>query len=272
MKISIITINYNNKDGLKKTIESVIHQSYDDIEYIIIDGGSTDGSTAYIREKQKHFSYWVSEPDKGIYNAMNKGIDQANGDYLLFLNSGDWLYNTDVISFVSERLERGFDIYYGNIAYLNNENELKIEYFPQALSFGFFYKGYLPHPSSFIKRTLFDRVFYYNETFTIISDWEFFICAICKYNATYQYLDKLITIFEGGGISQEEKNLKTIELEKEKSLFTHFPLFLEDYSLMNEYRRITRSYNIKVLLNIENSFIIKWLTKLWLKLLSKLFK
>ncbi|MGK0307850.1 MAG: glycosyltransferase involved in cell wall biosynthesis, partial [Urechidicola sp.] len=97
MLISIITINYNDAVGLKKTMASVLEQTYEDIEYIVIDGGSTDGSKAYIELYHKDLAYWVSEPDQGIYHAMNKGIDQATGDYLLFLNSGDWLVDNFVI-------------------------------------------------------------------------------------------------------------------------------------------------------------------------------
>ena len=91
MKLSIITINYNNLAGLQKTIESVVSQTFRDFEWIVIDGGSVDGSRELIERYANSFSYWVSEPDKGIYNAMNKGIVVAKGDYLLFLNSGDWL-------------------------------------------------------------------------------------------------------------------------------------------------------------------------------------
>ena len=90
--ISIITINYNNKSGLSRTIESVINQTYSNIQYIIIDGASTDGSKKIIKKYEHHISYWISEPDSGIYNAMNKGVDKAVGDYLLFLNSGDYLH------------------------------------------------------------------------------------------------------------------------------------------------------------------------------------
>src|SRR5688572_27521016 len=96
-KISIITINYNNLDGLKRTVDSVVNQTWQEFEYIVIDGGSTDGSGAYIESKSKHFHYWVSEPDKGIYNAMNKGIVKATGEYLLFLNSGDHFFNDTVL-------------------------------------------------------------------------------------------------------------------------------------------------------------------------------
>ena len=102
MKYSIITVNYNNKDGLKKTIESVIHQSYRDFEYIIIDGGSTDGSAELLKEYSDKITYWVSEPDKGIYNGMNKGIAKATGDYLNFMNSGDCFYADDVLQHVAD--------------------------------------------------------------------------------------------------------------------------------------------------------------------------
>ena len=88
MKYSIITINYNNRDGLEMTINSVLGQSYQDLEYIIIDGGSTDGSVEVIKKYESRIDYWVSEPDKGVYNAMNKGIGKASGDYLNFMNSG----------------------------------------------------------------------------------------------------------------------------------------------------------------------------------------
>ena len=98
MKLSIITINYNNKNGLQKTIDSVISQTFKDFEWIIIDGGSTDGSKELIEKYSQHITYWVSEPDKGIYNAMNKGIKVAKGEYLFFLNSGDYLVQPNTIN------------------------------------------------------------------------------------------------------------------------------------------------------------------------------
>ncbi|MFZ3274524.1 MAG: glycosyltransferase, partial [Lutibacter sp.] len=97
MLLSIITINFNNLEGLKKTMASVLGQTWKEFEYIIIDGGSTDGSAAYIESQSQHLNYWVSESDKGIYNAMNKGIKVAHGEYLLFLNSGDEFYDLEVL-------------------------------------------------------------------------------------------------------------------------------------------------------------------------------
>lgn len=99
MKISVITINYNNHDGLKKTIQSVVSQSYNDIEYIIIDGGSTDGSVDLIKEYNDKIDYWISETDNGCYHAMNKGVKVASGEYVIFMNSGDYFYADDIIEY-----------------------------------------------------------------------------------------------------------------------------------------------------------------------------
>ena len=118
MKYSIITVNFNNKEGLRKTIESVIHQSFCDFEYIVIDGGSTDGSMDIIKEYESHINYWVSEPDKGIYNAMNKGILKAQGDYINFMNSGDCLYDNNVLNNTLPYLTA--DIVYGRLFYFKD--------------------------------------------------------------------------------------------------------------------------------------------------------
>ena len=103
MKYSIITVNYNNKEGLRKTIESVVRQTYRDFEFIVIDGGSTDGSTDILKEYDEQINYWVSEKDSGIYNAMNKGIKKSIGDYLIFMNSGDCFYQNDVLETVNSK-------------------------------------------------------------------------------------------------------------------------------------------------------------------------
>ena len=101
MKYSIITVNYNNKNGLEMTIKSVLGQTCKDFEYIIIDGGSTDGSVEVIKKYASRIDYWVSEPDKGVYNAMNKGIRKATGDYLNFMNSGDAYHSTSALEIIA---------------------------------------------------------------------------------------------------------------------------------------------------------------------------
>ena len=113
-KLTIITINYNNLEGLKRTVESVLNQTWQEFEYIVIDGGSNDGSAEYIESQSEHIDYWVSEPDKGIYNAMNKGIAKARGEYLLFLNSGDHLYSAKVLEENYGKIA-DFDLIYFNL-------------------------------------------------------------------------------------------------------------------------------------------------------------
>ena len=113
MKLSIITINYNNSIGLRKTIESVVSQTDNTFEYIIVDGGSSDGSVDIIKQYADKISQWVSERDGGIYNAMNKGVRMAHGEYIMFLNSGDILYDNNVIGHVLPKLKA--DICVGNL-------------------------------------------------------------------------------------------------------------------------------------------------------------
>ena len=112
MTLSIITINYNNRDGLQKTIDSVISQSFNDYEWIVIDGDSNDGSREIIEQYCDRFAYWCSEPDSGIYNAINKGLSHATGEYVQFLNSGDWLYSDNILEKAFSIIDGKNDIYY----------------------------------------------------------------------------------------------------------------------------------------------------------------
>lgn len=227
-KLSIITINYNNKAGLEKTINSVLNQTWQDFEFVVIDGASTDGSTTIADEYRQKLSYYLSEPDSGVYNAMNKGIKKANGDYLLFLNSGDILAEDTTLEKIQKHLDGQFGIYYGDALYLEPNGEIKRTY-PEKLSFSFFLEHNLSHQSSFIKRGLFDEIFLYNENYRIVSDWEFFIYAICKMNINYQHLDQVICKYDVSGISSLLANHKTMHEEREKTIFKYFPLFIDDY-------------------------------------------
>ena len=142
MKVSIITINYNNQSGLQRTIDSVTSQSFSDIEWIVIDGDSKDGSRELIEKYKKHFAYWVSEHDGGIYQAMNKGVEHASGDWLLFLNSGDWLFDNDVLSKVFDT-QHDADILYGDVMYhWPDARGMQLEQKPDSLSLYYFYTDY----------------------------------------------------------------------------------------------------------------------------------
>ena len=192
MKLSIITVNLNNRDGLRKTIDSVVSQTFKDFEWIVIDGGSTDGSRELIEQYADHFAYWVSEPDKGIYNAMNKGIKVAKGEYLQFLNSGDWLWEDDTLQKVfSEGFEE--DILYGDCI----EADGSLSVFPEAIDTLFMYRGTLNHQSSFIKATLFKDSLY-SEEYKIASDWFFFISRIIFENTNYRKINVIVSGVQAG--------------------------------------------------------------------------
>lgn len=231
--ISIITINYNNASGLNQTIKSVQNQTYKDFEHIIIDGGSTDESKEIIENHSKHFAYWVSEKDNGVYAAMNKGIAVAKGDYVQFLNSGDVFQDDAVLQAVAHHLGDKQDIYYGDLMFVGDQQP-KLQTYPERLTLSYFVKRSLGHPASFIKKELFDEVFYYNEDFKIVSDWEFFICAICKYNASYKYIHRVIARFDVHGISSNEAYQELIKQEKDIVLKKHFSFFLKEFETHQE--------------------------------------
>lgn len=219
MKLSIISICYNDKLGFEKTAKSILSQtSLDDVEWVIIDGGSTDGSAEFINEivnTQAESTrtaglivYHVSEKDKGIYNAMNKGIRHANGDYLFFLNAGDCLYDEKVLEKVSPLLSDK-DIYVGDIA--NDINgELELVEFPRNLTSQVVLDQLvfklIPHQASFIKRNLFYKYGMYREDLRIASDWYFFYNALVLHSATIETVPLSISIFDMTGISSTDKN------------------------------------------------------------------
>ena len=232
-RVSIITINYNDKTGLDKTIKSVAEQTFKDFEFIVIDGGSTDGSAALIEQNIDKISYWISEKDSGVFNAMNKGIRAANGEFVIFMNGGDCFYNASVLEEVLPELSAEFDIYYGD-NYKVNPNSKRLKTYPEKLNFSFFYTSAINHQSAFIRKSLFDENFYYNEEFKIASDWEFFVYTICYKNVSYKYLKKTIAEYDFTGISSNPKFSELFQKEKLQSIQKYFPAFLEDYKEVSE--------------------------------------
>lgn len=251
-KISIITVNYNNLEGLQKTISSVSSQTWQEFEHIIIDGGSTDGSVAYIESKSDRFAYWVSEPDKGVYSAMNKGIAQASGEYLLFLNSGDHFYKNKVLE-KNQHFLIDHDLIYFNM-YVNGENKKLIKEYPDTLSFAYFLKDNLPHPSIFIKKELFQTVGLFKDDFKIVADWKFFIDSVCKHNASYLHIDKILATFYLDGISSLPVNKVIIDAEKQEVLQSDYSAYMQDLEDVLKYMTIVHS--------LRRSRIIRGLIKL----------
>ncbi|MDQ2719737.1 MAG: glycosyltransferase [Bacteroidota bacterium] len=241
-KLSIITVNYNNLAGLQKTMESVSAQAFTDFEYIVVDGGSADGSKAYIEEHAGKLSYWASEKDEGIYHAMNKGIAKANGEYLLFLNSGDYFYTPESISKLFEHSHHE-DIIYGILMVNEEDGKQWILDYPSELSFGYFYRHSLPHQSTLINADLFKTIGLYNEKLKIAADWEFFMKAICMHNATYKYVNEIITVFSMGGVSTNPVFTESSLNERHQILNSQYGLYINEYL---EYLQIKAElYNYK---------------------------
>lgn len=254
MKLSIITINYNNLEGLKRTITSVVHQTWQEFEYIVIDGGSTDGSATYIESQSENIDYWVSEPDKGIYNAMNKGIAKATGEYLLFLNSGDHLYGNNVVKDNIKNIT-DCDLVSFDAQVLGVEVD-KLWQVPKKLHFSDLYLSSLAHPAVFIKKGLFNRVGLYDENFKIVSDWKFFILALFKYNCSFKKVDVIFSVFYLDGISSDASNQQLLIEERSQVLNTDFSGYIDDINQLIEFK--------KTISNLKQSKKIGWLIKLGL--------
>lgn len=269
--LTIITINYNNKDGIEKTFESINNQTWCDFEYIVIDGGSTDGSKDCIVQNPK-VDYWVSEKDSGVYNAMNKGIKKATGKYIIFLNSGDFFSDDYVLEKVYHHLEKDIDILYGDSIYFNEAGYLRKESPPEKLTFSFFSTGGINHQAAFIKRKLFYDYFFYNEDYKISSDWEFFIVVICLYNATYMHLEETICHYDFSGISANPENLPIYYAERNATLKKYFSAFLEDLEFCKE-ARVKRIQQVMFIKQFPIAWrIFKWNISLFLLFLPRFKK
>ena len=208
-KIDIITINLNNKEGLRKTIESVINQTYKDkIHYIIIDGASTDGSLDIIKQYQDKIDYWVSEKDNGIYNAFNKAIQASTSEYSLYLNSGDYLCENNIIERLYDSLDA--DIVYGN-EWKEKNGRKTIAKYPDKLDESFFKRTALPHQSTFIKTQLLKQ-HPYSEEYKLLGDWMWLRERIMVDKVTYKHLPYPISVYNLNGISTTQRSVH----EKEK--------------------------------------------------------
>lgn len=265
MKLSIITINYNNKIGLQKTIDSVISQTFKDYEWIIIDGGSTDGSKELIEKYSSYITYWISEPDKGIYNAMNKGIKVAKGEYLQFLNSGDALYSNIIIDELFKYNIYG-DIIYGNAIFLKKDKTQFLVTPPKKISLSYFVSGHvINHQSTFIKKELFDNN-PYNENFQLVSDWEFEIKQAIL-GKRYQYIDKVFVWYDYTGLTSQPSDL----LSNEQTLVIDnisWAIKNDIDELFNLRKKVENEYVKKIWYYSEKGFIFRKIINLTIHILN----
>ena len=249
MKLSIITINFNNEKGLKKTLDSVSCQTWCDFEHIIVDGASSDGSVQSISNyceqvANRYPVLWISEPDEGIYNAMNKGIRMAKGDYCLFLNSGDYLANKDTLQQVFSDFPFGKDIVYGHQwnevdGRLQEEICIDVAY----ITFDTLRNAHIPHQSTFIRREALNALGGYSEEYRIISDWAFVMKGLFKLDYTIARIPQFVSVYDTTGISSAVDKAPQWQ-QRADFLNKEFPLFMPDYE---RWDRLNKNVYMKLI-------------------------
>ena len=249
MKLTIVTINRNNATGLEKTLQSVVAQTLKEFEYIIIDGASTDGSVEVIKKYEPCFAHlkWVSEPDSGIYNAMNKGLHMASGEYIQILNSGDCLAADDLTERMLMALEKANNpsVLYGNMVKCFPDGRRLTDkcFAGQEITMMGMFTGTLNHDPAYIRRELFEKYGYYDENLKIVSDWKWYLQAIILGGEQPQYVDRDVTLFDMEGISETNKELT--QTERKMVLEQLFPsTILADYEQfafpIDQFKRLQR--------------------------------
>ena len=233
MKLSIITINWNNREGLRATMENVLGQSARDQFEYVVDGGAQDGSGEMLAsEYAGRLDKWTSQPIKPIYRKMNMGVEMATGDYLLFLNSGDALNDADVVRDVLPHLDGTHDLVIGTI--MEGKRRTRV---PDDITYLWMYKASIPHNGAFIKRELLVK-HPYDENLTIVSDWKFFLQALILDNCSYKLIDRDIAYFDQTGISSTRP--LQVEEERRKVLDDLVPARIND-----DYLQFTKGQGYK---------------------------
>lgn len=262
-KISIITVNRNNASGLEKTIKSVLAQTYHFYEFFIIDGASTDNSIDIIKKYADKITYWVSEKDTGIFNAMNKGIIKSSGDYCYFLNSGDAFVSEYVLKHIFGTKEYSAPFINGNQV---NDFETYTQRVPnlnRPLTLFDFYWGTIKHQATFIRKELFDKYGMYDENLRIISDWKFFLQTIGLHNEQPEFVDIDIVLFEWNGMSTNSKMIEAHEKERLMVLNDLIPVSVQaDYNAfreLNGYKFVADAMKSSKMLD----FVIRGLVKIF---------
>ncbi|MDT0556032.1 glycosyltransferase family 2 protein [Patiriisocius hiemis] len=264
--LSIITVNYNNANGLQRTIDSVINQQCDWVEFIVIDGCSSDNSSSILKKNDAEIAFWVSEKDNGIYHAMNKGISHATGEYILFLNSGDHFYDTDSLK-NSKQFLNTYDILAFDIEVIH-ENKKIIKQHPDLVQFSYLYNNTFAHQSTIIKRTLFSKVGVYDESLKIVADWKFFMDALSKYNVSYSAIHKTLTTYYLDGISATGTGTNQRKKERREILEKEYGLFNNDYEQLN----LMQTNRFKILRALEKSKMGRKLLSVLLRIFLFIFK
>lgn len=220
IKVSVITVTYNALPALQRTLQSVVGQEHADFEYIVVDGGSKDGTREYLEKHSDKIARWVSEPDDGIYSAMNKGVQMAEGEYCIFMNADDCFVDKRVLCKITPFLVDGIDILLGNAIYVNGEGKiLAIQPSRSGFSLSNIFQTSVCHQACFIKRKLLIE-HPYNEAFRLVSDWEFILERVLDGKTICGAVNRDVCFFMAGGATDKYRTLGIIE---RRSVLERYP-------------------------------------------------
>jgi glycosyltransferase involved in cell wall biosynthesis len=257
MKVSIITVTMNSEKYLSDCINSVRRQNYRDIEHIIIDGKSTDGTLNIIHQNLNHISYWISETDRGMYDAINKGLQMATGDVIGILNSDDMFATADAVKSIVDCFETtGTDSVYGDLVYVDACNTQKILRYWKGVSYkrSRFRYGWMPaHPTFYMRRELIEQYGIYENHYYTAADYEFMARYLFLHKVSSRYIDTMLVKMRSGGISNE--NLKSrlranrrdfLAMRKNKIPFSFFVSILKPLIKLPQFNsRYAKQYAIE---------------------------
>jgi glycosyltransferase involved in cell wall biosynthesis len=252
--ITILTVVYNDAENLEKTLKSIADQDYKEYEFVLVDGGSTDGTLAVIRHYEHLISKWISEPDNGIYDAMNKGIKMAGGMYINFLNAGDEYCSHETLGEVNAILKEGkdIDILYGKVMNdSNGEQSLKYITGKPINPFGLYMTIPICHQTMFVKLKAFDIVGSYSTDLRITSDYEWLVKYYRKMKNLHKlhFMDKPLILYKHGGFSFQ--NMRKVALERAEIAKNHFPWPYRYIGFLSIISLIGKSYLIPIILKLR---------------------
>lgn len=224
-RITVVTISFNAIDAIEATILSVINQTYKNVEYIVIDGGSKDGTYDIIKKYSHNLSYHISEPDKGIYDAMNKGIAQATGDYVIFMNAGDSFYNNEAITQISPYLDGNSTIVYGKLMRILNDCKFigKQERLELLAT-----KDVIPHQATFIKLD-YHKSHLFDTSYKSSGDYKFFYDAYFKDHCVFQPVDIIVANYDSEDTGMSRSNIRIGYIEDLRIKGQEYDPFVEKY-------------------------------------------
>lgn len=255
-KLSIVTVCFNEEKDIGRTCESIIFQTYKDYEWIVVDGNSKDETLQIVKKYRDNITNLISENDTGVYDAMNKGIRVARGEYLLFLNGGDYFFADDVLEKVFGQGEFNVDILYGDCCIFNKDGSKRVFNFPKKISKNYFINNNINHQSTFIKKELFDKYGSYDESYRILADYEKWLCFMSN-NVSFKKMPFAVAYYKGfNGLSSSEETKKESLKEKERILKKYYKwhiVFL--YEIFNK---------VKFLIFSPQKFLRKYINKLML--------